>query len=56
MPRTGEPIDLDEDDGALVEEVYENLPSTEWGVKRYHVRIVLETLVRLDYDIVWYSE
>jgi hypothetical protein len=42
------------DDGELIEEIYENQPDAYRPIKREEIRIVLETLARLDYEISYY--
>ena len=56
MPRDWVVLDLAEDNGDLYEELYENQPDRYRPITRDEIRIVLETLIKLDYDIVWYED
>ena len=49
-------VDLEEDNGELYEELYENQPDRYRPITRDQIRIVIETLVALEYDIVWYDK
>lgn len=53
----GNTYDVDplEDDGALTEHIFENLPEGVY-VPRGTIQVVLETLVRLDYGITEWIE
>jgi hypothetical protein len=44
------------DDGDLVEELYENQPDRYRPINREEIRVILETLVRLEYEISWLEE
>lgn len=46
-------VDPLEDDGDLIEELYENQPDRYRPINREEIRVVLETLVRMDYVIMW---
>jgi hypothetical protein len=49
-------VDPLEDDGDLVEELYENQPDRYRPIKREDIRVILETLVRLEYEITWIDD
>lgn len=44
------------DGDELIDELYENQPDRYRPITREHVRIVLETLVRMDYEISYYPD
>lgn len=49
-------VDPLNDDGELVEELYENQPDRYRPIKREDIRVIVETLVRLDYGITQWVE
>lgn len=49
-------VDLAADDGPLVEEIYENQPDRYRPITSETIRVVLETLYRLDYEVSYYPE
>lgn len=49
-------VDLAADDGQLVEEIYENQPDRYRPITSETIRVVLETLYRLDYEVSYYPD
>lgn len=49
-------VDPLDDGGDLVEELYENQPDVYRPIKREAIRVILETLAKLEYEITWLEE